>query len=77
MSSPRRARTSRGGDSVSLSLLTAATKADETVVFQALSSGADINALDASGRSIIGCTIAGDKYVNFSLIDSAMNKHSS
>ena len=75
MSSPRRSRTSRGGDSVSLSLLSAATKADETVVFQALSSGADINALDASGRSIIGCTIAGDKYVDFSQLDLTVQSH--
>ena len=75
MSSPRRSRTSRGGDSVSLSILSAATKADETVVFQALSSGADINALDASGRSIIGCTVAGDKYVDFSQLDLTVQRH--
>ena len=75
MSSPRRSLTARGGDSVSLSLLSAATKADETVVFQALSSGADINALDASGRSIIGCTIAGDKYVDFSQLDLIVQSH--
>ncbi|KAI0806289.1 ankyrin repeat-containing domain protein [Irpex lacteus] len=47
MSSPRRSRPSRSGDSVSISLLNAATKADEDAVLQALLSGADINALDA------------------------------
>ncbi|KAI0346533.1 ankyrin [Trametopsis cervina] len=38
------------GEPVSLSLLDAATRADEAAVLQAILSGADVNALDASGR---------------------------
>lgn len=48
-------------DPLSLSLLDAATAADETAVLQALLAGADINALDASGRTVIGCTLAGKR----------------
>ncbi|KAI0087275.1 hypothetical protein BDY19DRAFT_242332 [Irpex rosettiformis] len=74
MSSPKRFRPSRAHDSVSLTLLNAATKADEHVVLQSLCSGADINTLDASGRSIIGCTIAGDRWneVNASDVSYAL-----
>ncbi len=52
----------RGCHSTKLSLVDAVTKADETAVLFALESGADINAEDQAGRSVIGCAIAGERY---------------
>ncbi|KAI0690618.1 hypothetical protein BC835DRAFT_1363559 [Cytidiella melzeri] len=71
MSSTRHCRLARAGDSVSLSLLHAATVADEAAVRHALLSGADVNTLDASGRSIVGCTLAGDRWPEVDVSDAS------
>lgn len=44
-----------------MSLLDAATRADENTVKAALHAGADVNALDTAGRSALVCAIGGGK----------------
>lgn len=44
------------------SLLEAATYANENAVALALHSGADVNACDASGRTVTTCAIGGERY---------------
>lgn len=61
MSSRSHCRTRSLADPLSLSLLDAATAANEPAVLDALLAGADINALDASGRTVVGCTLAGKR----------------
>ena len=61
MSSRSRCHTGVPADPLSLSLLEAATVANETAVLAALLAGADINALDASGRTVVGCLLASQR----------------
>ena len=52
-------------DAVSIvhgSLLDAAARADVTAVLQALRTGAEVHAEDPSGRTVVGCAIAGQRY---------------
>lgn len=44
----------------------AALSGDDTAVQRAIDAGANINALDSAGRTIVMCAVAGDKYVIFS-----------
>ncbi len=64
-SSPRSVlhhRAERVVTSLQISLLEAATYANENAVALALHSGADVNACDPSGRSIMTCAIGGERY---------------
>jgi ankyrin repeat protein len=46
-------------------LLRAAMKGDEGDVHEALQAGADVNAVDASGRTALTCAITGEWRVHF------------
>ena len=47
---------------VSLDLLEAASRADKEGVLLALENGADINACDLKGRTVVGYVIGGERY---------------
>lgn len=51
----------------SLDLHLAAIRGDDAGVRMALDSGADINAIDNCGRTVLAAAIAGDEYVNCTL----------
>ena len=52
--------------SLNFDLHRAALHGDDEAVCRALREGADINALDAAGRTTIMCAVAGEQYVLFS-----------
>jgi len=47
---------------------------DDEGVCRALRDGADVNAVDAPGRTAIMCAVSGNKYAFFSLIDFRFNE---
>lgn len=51
--------------SLNLDLHSAALNGDDEAVRSALREGANINALDAAGRTTIMCAVAGEQYVSF------------
>ena len=51
-------------DSLHLDLHSAALNGDDEAVRSALLEGADVNALDAAGRTTIMCAVAGEQYVS-------------
>ncbi|OBZ72183.1 hypothetical protein A0H81_07831 [Grifola frondosa] len=60
MTTPERSQRRNERSQYDFSLLDAAAKADEQAVMLALHSGAQVNASDATGRSVVTCAIAGD-----------------
>ncbi|KAF9815617.1 hypothetical protein IEO21_04477 [Rhodonia placenta] len=55
----------------SVALLDAVARADEEAVLRSLESGADVNASDTSGRTVISCAIAGDSWEKLDVSDAS------